>query len=130
MKSVMEEEFPDLGNLGDTIAKATQDAKPRSYNFWSWKICQPFCWFWEIHEKHIICFLGFGYENLQNWMDMMCFFSYFLVLGGGVKVDETAIQATPEIFWSLMADLIRNLGGFNEFSFKTLPRVMMKIWVE
>lgn len=26
MKSVMEEEFPDLGNLGDTIAKATQDA--------------------------------------------------------------------------------------------------------
>jgi len=25
MKSVMEEEFPDLGNLGDTIAKATQD---------------------------------------------------------------------------------------------------------
>ena len=80
MKSVMEEEFPDLGNLGDTIAKATQDAQPRSVNFWSWKICQPFFGNLGIHEKHMFPWFWIWTSPKLDGYDV--FFLFLFGVGG------------------------------------------------
>ena len=71
--------------LGTPLQKLLRTLSRVASTFEAGKSVNLFLGIWESMKS--ICFLSFGYENLQNWMDMMCFFSCFFWCWGGVKVD-------------------------------------------